>query len=319
MLKIKQKYGLLILGVLIGAAYGVATRIFFGERATLASITYLFLVPAVLGVIPLIFANEDQLRSYRNIIFIPWLTILSFFLISMMVRLEEIACILMLAAPFIVLGTVGALVVRLILLHRKSKKMLAVMVLPFLFSPVEEAIKSPSEIYSVQSEVVIAASPRDVWENIVDVRAIGDDEFKPGFFNKIGIPRPVSAEVDKHEIGGTRIGRFDGGLKFVETLNTYQPEKNVSFSIAVDPASISSRVLDQHVLNGNYFSFIDAAYDIAEGPEGKTRLTLTSRYRLTSKVNFYGRLWGEWILGDFQERLLDVMKTRSEERTVIQN
>lgn len=314
MARLKQKYGLLIIGVLLGALYGLLARLVFGQAATLASITYLFIVPAVLGMIPLFFANEEQLRSYRNIIFIPWLTILTFFLISMMVRLEEIACILMLAAPFIVLGTVGALVVRLILLHRKSKKMLAIAVLPFILSPVEEAIKSPSEVYSVQSEVVIAASTRDVWDNIVDVPTIGEEEFNAGFFNRIGIPRPVSAETDRHGVGGTRIGRFDGGLRFVETLNTYEPEKRVSFSIVVDPASISDRVLDQHVLNGNYFTFIDAAYDIATDTEGRTRLTLISRYRLTSKVNIYGRLWGEWILGDFQERLLDMIKRRSEDQ-----
>lgn len=317
MKKIKEKYGLLLIGVLIGIIYGVVTRVVFGERATLASITYLFLIPTILGIIPMIFANDDQLRSYRNIIFIPWVTTATFFLTTLLVGLEEFLCLLVLAAPFFILGTIGAFIVRLVMLHRQKNKFMAIIFLPFLLSPFEEAIKSPSEIYTVSDEIVINASREDVWKNIINVADINKDEFTPGFFNYIGIPRPLNAVVDKQEVGGTRIGNFDGGLKFVEKLTVFEPNERVSFSIDVDPASVSSRVFDQHVLNGNYFSFIDATYDVIDDGGEQTRLRLTSRYRLTSKVNFYGKWWGEQILGDFQERLLSVMKKRAEARNQI--
>ncbi|HMQ02381.1 MAG TPA: hypothetical protein PKD26_00495 [Pyrinomonadaceae bacterium] len=310
----KQKHGLLVLGILIGAAYGVVTRLVFGERATLASITYLFLIPAILGVVPLVFASEYQVRSYRNIIFIPWITIATFFLTTVLVGMEEFLCLLILAGPFFILGTIGALIVRLIILHRRNSKLLAVMVLPFLFSPVEEAISSPSEIYKVESSVMIAASPERVWANIVEVPMIRDDEFSPGVFNHLGVPRPLSAEISAKEKGATRIGSFDGGLRFVETLIEFEPNERVSFSIVVDPDSVGPRVFDQHVLNGDYFAFIDAGYDIADAGDGHVRLTLTSRYQLTSKVNFYGKFWGDMILRDFQDRLLDVVRARSEQR-----
>lgn len=313
MSKIKQKYGLLILGVLIGIAYGIVTRVVFGERATLASITYLFLIPVILGIVPLVFANEVQIRSYRNIIFIPWITIATFFLTTVLVGMEEFLCLLVLAGPFFILGTIGALIVRLIILHRRSNnKTLAVMILPFLLSPMEEAIKSPSELYKVESEVVIAASPGTVWNNIVEVPPIREDEFTPGIFNRLGIPRPLSAVVSAKEKGATRIGSFDGGLRFVETLSDFKPHERVSFSIVVDPASVSPRVFDQHVLNGNYFTFVEAAYELSPTSTGEVRLKLSSSYRLTSKVNFYGKFWGDMILKDFQDRLLTVIENRCE-------
>ncbi len=312
MVRLTQKYGLLIIGVLLGAAYGLVTRIVFGERATLASITYLFLVPAVLGVIPLVFANDEQIRSYRNIIFIPWLTIATFFLTTVLFGMEEFLCLLILAGPFFVLGTVAALIIRLVMLHRRNNKILAVMVLPLLFSPAEESVKSPSEVYSIESIVAVAASREEIWNNIVEVPEIAEHEFTPGIFNRLGIPRPLSATVTGKEKGATRIGSFDGGLRFVETLNEYEPLERVSFSIEVDPATVSTRVFDQHVLNGNYFNFIDAAYDLADMPNGSVALKLTSRYRLTSKVNFYGKFWGDMILKDFQDRLLQVIKDRCE-------
>lgn len=313
MRKIKEKYGLLILGVLIGIVYGIVTRVVFGERATLASITYLFLIPMILGIVPLVFANEIQIRSYRNIIFIPWITTATFFLTTVLVGMEEFICLLVLAGPFFILGTIGALIIRLIILHRRSNnKILAVMVLPFLLSPLEEAIKSPSEIYKVESEVIIAASPETVWNNIVEVPAIREDEYTPGIFNRLGIPRPLSADVTAKEKGATRIGNFEGGLRFVETLNDFQPHERVSFSIVVEPASVSSRVFDQHVLNGNYFTFVEAAYELSAASPTEVRLKLSSSYRLTSKVNFYGKFWGDMILKDFQDRLLNVIENRSE-------
>ncbi len=312
MVAFKQKYGLLVLGILIGAVYGIVTRVVFGERATLASITYLFLIPAILGVVPLVFANDSQVRSYRNIIFIPWITIATFFLTTVLVGLEEFLCLMILAGPFFILGTIGALIVRLVILHRRNNKLLAVMVLPFLISPAEEAFTSPSEIYSVGSTVMITASPETVWENLIEVPTIRDDEYTPGLFNRLGIPRPLSADVSAKEKGATRIGSFDGGLRFVETLKEFKPHERVSFSIVVDPDTVGPRVFDQHVLNGNYFTFIDAGYDIADAGNGHVRLTLTSRYQLTSKVNFYGKFWGDMILKDFQDRLLKVIEKRSE-------
>lgn len=80
MTKLKQKYGHLAIGIALGIAYGLVTRLVFGQKATLASLTYLFIIPTILGIIPLMFADNNKLKSYRNIIFIPWLTILTFFL-----------------------------------------------------------------------------------------------------------------------------------------------------------------------------------------------------------------------------------------------
>lgn len=308
-----KKYGLLIVGVLLGAAYGIVTRIVFGQRATMASITYLFVIPVILGIVPLLFAKDSQLRSYRNIIFIPWVTIIAFFVTALAVGLEEVICLLVLASPLFVLATIGAFIVRLIMINRQDKKkLLSVMILPFLLSPAEEAIKSPSEIYNVQTSVIVNAQPREIWENVVRVKEIERSEFTPGIFYYLGIPRPLRADADDIVVGGSRVGHFDGGLRFVETFQSVEQDKRAVFTIEVDPNSISDRVFDQHVLNGNYFKFIDAAYDIEPLSKTSAKVTLSSRYRLTSKVNFYGNFWGELILDDFQGRLLEVVKTRSE-------
>lgn len=316
MTRIKQKYGLLIIGITLGVAYGLVTRLVFGHKATLASVTYLFIIPTILGIIPLMFADNDKLKSYRNIIFIPWLTVATFFLTMFLFGIEDFICLLILAAPFFILGTIGALIYRIVQINKQKNKgkLLTIVLLPFLFAPVEEYIKNPSDTYNIKSEVVINAKPQTIWDNIVEVKTIHSDEYNFGFFNSIGIPRPISATVDKKELGGHRIGNFENGLKFIETITIYQQDKKVSFDIRIDPTTVRQKVFDQHVLNGNYFTFVNATYELTELNDKQVKLTLSSSYQLTSKINFYGKFWGDIILSDFQDRLLNVIENRCEKK-----
>lgn len=316
MTRLKQKYGLLLIGIVLGIAYGLITRLVFGHKATLDSVTYLFIIPTILGIIPLMFADNEKLKSYRNIIFIPWLTVTSFFLALYIFEIEDFICLLILAVPFFVLGTIGALIYRIVQINKqKSKrKLLSIVLLPFLFAPLEELLQTPSDTFSIKSEVIINASPEKIWNNIIEVQTIDPSEYNSGFFNSIGIPRPISATVDKKEIGGQRIGNFEGGLKFIETITVYEENKKVSFDIKIDPTTVRQKVFDQHVLKGNYFTFVDATYELTELKNGEVKLTLTSSYQLTSTINFYGKIWGDIILADFQDRLLNVIETRCEKK-----
>lgn len=314
MTRLKQKYGLLIIGISLGIAYGLVTRLVFGQKATLASVTYLFIIPTVLGIIPLMFADNDKLKSYKTIVFIPWLTASTFFLTLFLFGIEDFICLLILAAPFFILGTIGALIYRIVQINREKRKgkLMTLVLLPFLFAPIEEFIKSSSETFMVKSEVLIDASPETIWNNIVEVQKIAPEEYDSGFFNSIGIPRPISATVDKKELGGQRIGHFEGGLMFIETITEYEEHRKVSFDIKIDPSTVRQKVFDQHVLNGNYFNFVDATYELTELKNGQVKLTLSSSYQLTSTINFYGKFWGDIILTDFQDRLLNVIENRCE-------
>ena len=316
MTRLKQKYGLLIIGIVLGIAYGLVTRLVFGQKATLASITYLFIIPTILGIIPLMFADNDKLKSYKNIIFIPWLTISTFFLTLFLFGIEDFICLLILAAPFFILATIGALIYRFIQINKKKSKgkLLSLILFPFLFAPIEQFIKTPSDTYKINREVIITATPQAIWGNIVEVKTIEPKEYIAGFFNAIGIPRPISATVDRKVIGGQRIGNFEGGLQFIETITQYQENKKVSFNIKIDPHTVNQKIFDQHVLNGNYFTFVNATYELKTMNNNQVKLTLSSSYQLTSTINFYGKFWGDIILKDFQDRLLNVIERRCERK-----
>jgi|SRR6478735_6868695 len=317
MAKLRQEYGLLIAGVALGVLYGLFARIVMGEAATLVSLTFLFIVPFMLGIVPMMFADEDQLKAYKNIIFIPWLTVGTFFMTMFLLRKEDMICLLILAAPFFILATLGAYLYRVKEINRDkdNNKMLtlSILLLPFLLAPLEQYISKPSSVYTIESSVVVNATPEEVWKNIVEVKTIQESEYNAGVFNKLGVPRPISATVDKKALGGHRTGNFEGGLKFVETITQYDLYKKVAFDITVDPKSIRPAIFDQHVLNGNYFTFVDATYEIVPMKNGQVTLKLSSNYQLSTTVNFYGKFWGDLLLEDFQDRLLEVIQHRCEE------
>lgn len=319
----KKTYGPMLIGVALGVVYGLATRLIFEKAEALDSITYLIVTPLVLGIVPMLMASESQLRALSNIFRVPAVTVAVCLLAMFITELEVLLCLLIFALPFILMATLGAFIVRQVRLYYIDKKKtnpgntngraLGLLLVPFLLSPLEKQVTSPTAHYHVTSEVIIAATPETIWSNIVAVRTITPTEYKGGFFQAAGIPRPIEATVTKQEVNGQRIGHFEGGLRFTERITTCTPNHTIAFSIAIAPESIPDDVFQQHVLRGSVFAFSDAAYTLTPLPGGRIKLTLASGYTLTSNINFYGRLWADLIVKDFQDRLLAVIQTRCEQ------
>ncbi|MDI9311215.1 MAG: hypothetical protein QM535_13450 [Limnohabitans sp.] len=111
-------------------------------------------------------------------------------------------------------------------------------------------------------------------------------------------------------MGAKRVGHFEGGLQFVETVNSWERNKYIGFDIVVVPSSIRETIFDEHILRGNHFKFLNASYTLKPLPSGQTELILSSSYELNSKINSYASYCGDQLLTDFQERLLEVIKAR---------
>jgi hypothetical protein len=310
-----SKYG----GIIAGAVYGVAMRLLFNvafdgdiDFTDLFSITFVWIVPVIIGVMPMLFAGKEQLSRMTYTFGTPVLSVFLFFLFCFITRLEDIICLVIIAIPFVLGAGVGGLIAAAIILkYRKRKGILySVFLLPFLSGLIEEQVPTPSKSFEVITAVVINSTPDKIWENVVRVKQIDESEYNKGFFNYAGIPRPLFAELDKDTIGATRTGHFEGGLLFKETVTHWQRNEQVSFDITVIPSSIRSTIFDQHILKGQHFRFLNASYSLRRLNHAQTELILSSSYRLDTKINFYGSWWGNQLLTDFQERLLAVIKKR---------
>lgn len=308
-------------GILVGAAYGFGLRLAFNmpenhfSFTDLFSITFIWIVPFLIGMIPMFFASQAQLNNALYRVLTPCITVLFFFIFCFITRVEDIICIIIIAGPFMFAAMIGgAIIGNLLLKYRKSKNTFySVLMLPFICGMIEEQFKMPSGVYHVDTVTIINASPQNIWPHVVRVDQIHADEYRKGFFNYAGIPQPLYAELDKDTVGATRIGHFEGGLKFIETVNHWERNKKVSFDIAVAPSTIRNTVFDKHILMGNHFKFISASYTLKKINDHQTELCLSSSYKLDTRINQYATLWGNALLSDFQQRLLGVIKLRCEQ------
>lgn len=306
-------------GIVIGAVYALILRLVFNihaldEAFSLFSVSFIWITPIVIGLIPLFYADKDQLKLWGYRIFSPVWTVVVFFLLCFLSRIEDLICLWVILIPYMLGALTAGLIAGEVIQRVKAKRrtLFSIILLPFVISPIEQKFKQPTNSYSVITKVSISASPETIWNNIIRVKQIDKSEYNKGFFNYAGIPRPLFAELDKDTLGATRVGHFEGGLKFIEKVKVWNRNKHIAFDITVVPSSIRQTVFDQHVLRSNHFKFLSAEYSLKPLPNGQTELILRSSYQLTTNINAYASFCGEQLLTDFQNRLLKVIKTRCE-------
>lgn len=304
-------------GIIIGAVYALTLRLIFNIKAldeafSIFSVTFIWVTPIIIGLIPLLYANKEQLKSWRYRIFSPVWTVVVFFLFCFLTRIEDLICLWVILIPYMFGAVTAGLSAGEIIQRVKTRRgtLYSIILLPLVISPIEQQLKIPTKSYSVVTKLTINATSETIWKNIIRVRPIDESEYIKGFFNYAGMPRPLYAELDKDTLGATRIGYFEGGLKFKEKVTIWERNKHIAFDINVVPSSIRQTVFDQHILRGNNFKFLNAAYNLKPLPNGQTELILSSSYELTTNLNSYASYCGNQLLTDFQERLLTVIKTR---------
>ncbi|MFT3681342.1 MAG: hypothetical protein QM791_13780 [Ferruginibacter sp.] len=306
-------------GIIIGAVYALMLRFIFNihginEAFSLFSVTFIWLTPIIIGLIPLFYATDEQIKRWGFRISSPVYTVAVFFILCFLTRLEDLLCLWIILIPYMLSALISGIIAGAIIqkMRRKKATFLTILILPFVICPIEQQFPDTGNSYTVTTSVIINATPQTIWQNIIRVKPISEAEYKKGFFNYAGIPRPLDAALDKDTVRAKRVGHFEGGLQFIETVKYWERNRHIGFDIVVVPSSIRQAIFDQHILRGNHFKFLDAGYTLKSQPGGQTELILSSSYQLNSKINAYASYCGNLLLADFQERLLDVIKARCE-------
>jgi hypothetical protein len=308
------------LGILFGALYGLGYRVLCSKQNfrsafdyyDIYSVTFIWIVPIVVSIIPILFAREEILKSKRKQFLFPFLSVLLFFIFALSTRLEDWLCILILGFPFLLTAGLVGLLLGGFIKSRKSKKLYSIVLLPFILNPFEVYLPKNFEKYSVQSEVIINSNSQNIWSILIEVPEIHEEEFDYGFYNYIGVPRPLKSELETINGVEYRIGYFTQGLKLYETISEIDSLKYVNFKIHIDKSELRDTPTDRHLLQSNYFKFENISYNITKVDENRSKLTLNCDYILNSKMNFYASFWADRIIKDFEIRLLKVLKNKVE-------
>ena len=312
---------LLLNGAWVGILYGLALRVLANGRLAgfeVMSVGFIVLMPFVVGCLTIYFAEVERSQPLWRWFIIPWLPMVGALLATMLVLLEGAICVVLFTPLALVLSSVGGvfggLAGRFIRSRSVRRATLAcVMVLPFFTAIWEKPVFYQVESRRVENVIDIQAPPEAVWRNIKSVRTIRRDELPGSWARNIGFPDPIEATLSHEGVGGVRNASFTGGLSFLETVDVWEPERRLAFSISAQTDKIPATTLDEHVrVGGEYFDVLRGEYWLEPLGNGVTRLHLSSQQRLSTDFNWYAHLWTDAVMSDLQRRILHVIKGRCE-------
>jgi hypothetical protein len=311
-----SKLRTLLIGLAGGVAYAFLAMLVVNNSHRGVSIAYIFALPIILGAIPILFSTKEQLKSYWNYLLLPWGITLTFFFLSFISGFEGIICLVIIVGPYLLLGTLGAFIYRIIKLKSSRDQqtpLYSSLLLPFLILVVESYFPATDQYHTVKTSIEVNADRTKVWENIKNVKDIKASEVAPHFVHLIGIPKPLDGKLNREGVGGIRSITWEKGIRFQEIIKTWKNENSFTYDIHVDPNSISPKTLDEHVMiGGRYFDVVEGGYKIDNVSSAKNIVTLTCKYRVSTNLNFYSKWWADFILDDFNQMILEVIKKRSE-------
>lgn len=313
----KSRLITLAIGLLAGVAYAFVVMLLITAAHKNVSITYIFSLPIILGAIPVLLSTKEQLRSYKSYLLMPWGITLTFFFLCYIMRFDGMICLVVIVAPFLILGTLGAFVYRLFKLKAKGKgtSLYVSLLIPLIVFIMEENIQPINEFHTVINTIEVESDRNNVWKNIKNIESIKGEEIEPHFIHLIGIPKPLNGLLDKEAVGGIRTIVWEKGIKFEEKITTWDEGYGFSYNINVDSNSIPPTTLDEHVMiGGKYFDVVAGSYRIVPQETNRCLVELSCTYRVTTNFNFYGKVWADYIISDFNTMILEVVRNRSEQK-----
>jgi len=309
--------------IIIGTAalYGILCRILFAlpgaqDWLQIVSLGFIYTMPLSLGGLVCFLGYKLDQPSKFWALGAPSLTMALLVFGSLLFKIEAAICVLVASPIVIPLALLGGWLMSLIL-HKWDHSKLPVtfaVFLPFLVTPVEQAWEAPHETRVMKNTVMIKATPEIIWSQIAEVPPIQRDEIPAQWIYHLGFPRPVAAMLDHPGVGGKRHATFEGEVSFYEVVNLWEPGRKLAFSIKADPEFIPRSAFDEHIIvGGRFYDVLDGTYEIESlGPDAGCILHLSSTHRLSTRFNDYAGWWSEWVMGQIQGSILEVIKQRCE-------
>jgi len=317
------KYRGVIVGFIAGALYALLCGYLFSLGKTYSiefiefiSIAMLFATPISVGVITIFFATKEQAlnKNYRR--YYPWLSVFGWSAISLVFAMETLICIVMLLPLYLPLATLGGAIAGYVRRNYCDKTNLGSVAcfafLPFLVIPLEMPLAAPTLTHSVTNTVTINATQEIVWNTLPNIENISESELPWTLSHFIGLPKPKSALTLRVKAGAIRDLYWEKDVHFQERITEVKPGTLLAYEVLVDHESMKIAELDTHIVVGDkYFDIVSGFYSL-ENKNGNSLLSLTTTYRMTTKVNWYGKILANFVLDDFHNSVLGVIKLRAE-------
>jgi hypothetical protein len=279
------------------------------------SLSLLFIVPLVTaGIAGFLSARAG--RTLSQSIGAAFLTLTAILTILGFAAMEGVICILI-AAPFVgLLGIIGALLGHWLatLTSRPAYQVQSAAWLAVIVCAIGESIAPPAPLEDVvSSEVIINATPAQVWKQLKDIRDLPAPT-EPLFV--FGVAHPLEAYVvGEGGVGAARVCRLSTG-DMPERITVWKPEQELKFIVLDTPAAMREATIFGQDLDGAHlhttYTSLDGGFRLEALPNGQTRLIGTSRYLLAITPASYWNLWTREIVSQVQLRVMNHVKAKAE-------
>jgi hypothetical protein len=304
------------LGAFILISATSATSVAFG------SFFFLAFLPAYLCALICYVGDPDGTRPASFYGSVPLVFALIVIVGSALILREGVICLVMLAPLWLGFGWLGVYIMR-----RQRRRPVdpntfrtSLIFLPLLTGGIESQIAATHDPVTLTRDVVIKASPEEIWPYAVSNPHIATSEGRWTFTqNVLGLPRPRATTVTGWSNGAVRTAYWGDKINFEERITHWEPGRRLGWSFAFTNTTLQDYT-DKHISPDGEFLKIDTGdYVLTPLGRGTTRLTLRTNYIVKTHVNPYAAFWGEILLGDIQNNVLAIIKQRAEARHRLAN
>jgi hypothetical protein len=280
------------------------------------SLSLLFVLPLVTAAIAGFLSGRAG-RTQGQSIGAAFLTLSAILTILGFAAMEGIICMVMVTPAVALLAVIGAMLgywLAYLTDPSANLRVHSAAWLTVIVCAVGESFTPPTPLEDVvTSEVIIQASPAEVWKQLKDIRDLPAPT-EPLFV--FGVAHPLETYVvGEGGVGAARVCRLSTG-DMPERITIWKPEQELQFVVLDTPATMREatffgRDLDAPHLHTTYTS-LEGGFRLEALPDGRTRLIGTSRYLLTIAPATYWNLWTRHIVAQVQLRVMNHVKAKAE-------
>lgn len=268
--------------------------------------------PLAMGVVAGYTYNKNSERGKTSTMLMALSTLAAAGGVLILFAFEGVVCLLMalpLAAPFVIFG---ALIGRSVAdgpITETSPLLFILLVLP-LAAWAEPALRN-ERLYSVTSQVHIAATPAEVWPHVVSFPPLPPPR---ELWFRLGIAYPIRARIEGQGIGAVRYCEFSTGA-FVEPITTWDEPNTLAFDVSEQPDPLRELSPYPWVYADHREDTISSQrgeFRLRPAPDGGTILEGTTWYDLSLYPASYWVLWSDGLIRSIHLRVLRHIKAETE-------
>ena len=278
-------------------------------------------VPFVLGLVSAVLHGSRTRRTFGQCVGVAMAAMGLGCVVLLAVAVEGVICLMMAAPVVITLGLIGAGLGYLIQdrFHppdrggsTASRLYVSLFVALPLFLSLEALSPHAPHLLAVRTGVVVDAPPERVWPHVI---AFSELPAPRDWVFRTGIAYPQRARIDGRGVGAVRHCVFSTG-PFVEPITVWDTNRRLAFNVVAQPPAMRElspygAIHPPHL--DNFLRSERGQFLLTPLPGGRTRLEGTTWYRHRIWPERYWRLWSDAIIHRIHRRVLDHVRTLSEE------